>query len=351
MADHQTRVRPRRRGGVHRQLRGAGVPDRHRARAGRSRRNLVVLYLSGGNDALSTLIPYTDPLYYAAGRRSRSRPANVLQIGTDRAGNALGLHPRLTGLRTIFNAGRLAIIQRTGYPNSSRSHFQGTDIWSTADPRVAAGHRLARALSRHAAVAGRSADRLVHRRARRRGRCSSRTVGVPAIPSVARLRVREPERRRRSAVRARRARRASRRTCRSISRTSRSSTRTAQAAFATLDRVAQVGTYAPTVTYPNNGFAQALRTVAGAMVEGHRHEASSGCRPAGTTRTPAQNTEPGQRLVHEPDDDAQRRAVRVLHATCRTRDCSATRWCCSSRSSAAASPRTAARAPTTAPPA
>jgi uncharacterized protein (DUF1501 family) len=41
----------------------------------------------------------------------------------------------------------------------------------------------------------------------------------------------------------------------------------AQAALATLDRVATVGTYTGTVTYPaNNGFAQALRAVAGAMV-------------------------------------------------------------------------------------
>jgi uncharacterized protein (DUF1501 family) len=43
---------------------------------------------------------------------------------------------------------------------------------------------------------------------------------------------------------------------------------TAQAAFATLDRVAEVSTYAPTVTYPNNGLGLALRTVAGAMVRG-----------------------------------------------------------------------------------
>jgi uncharacterized protein (DUF1501 family) len=42
----------------------------------------------------------------------------------------------------------------------------------------------------------------------------------------------------------------------------------AQAAFATLDRVAQVGTYSATVAYPNNGFALALRTIAGAMVKG-----------------------------------------------------------------------------------
>ena len=43
---------------------------------------------------------------------------------------------------------------------------------------------------------------------------------------------------------------------------------TAQAAFATLDRVAQVDTYVSTVTYPNNGLAQALRAVAGAIVKG-----------------------------------------------------------------------------------
>src|SRR5215207_9502457 len=72
---------------------------------GQSRRNLVVLYLSGGNDALSTLIPYTDPQYYAR-RPGLAIPAGqVLQIGTDSAGRPLGLNPRLTGLRTIFNAG------------------------------------------------------------------------------------------------------------------------------------------------------------------------------------------------------------------------------------------------------
>jgi uncharacterized protein (DUF1501 family) len=41
---------------------------------------------------------------------------------------------------------------------------------------------------------------------------------------------------------------------------------TALGAFATLDRVSQVGSYVSTVTYPNNGFAQALRMIAGAMV-------------------------------------------------------------------------------------
>ena len=42
----------------------------------------------------------------------------------------------------------------------------------------------------------------------------------------------------------------------------------ATATFETLDRVASVSTYAGTVAYPNNGFALALRTVAGSIVRG-----------------------------------------------------------------------------------
>jgi uncharacterized protein (DUF1501 family) len=40
---------------------------------------------------------------------------------------------------------------------------------------------------------------------------------------------------------------------------------TVQAAMATLDRVASVGQYKPSVAYPANGFGQALQAVAGAM--------------------------------------------------------------------------------------
>ena len=63
-------------------------------------RNLVVVYLSGGNDALSTVIPYRDANYYTR-RPTLAVPAgNVLQIGRDRGGAELGLHPRLTGLKS-----------------------------------------------------------------------------------------------------------------------------------------------------------------------------------------------------------------------------------------------------------
>lgn len=234
---------------------------------GRSRRNLVVLYLSGGNDALSTLVPYTDAQYYAR-RPALGIPAgSVIQIGTDRGGQALGLNPRLTGLKTIFDAGRLAIIQRTGYPNSSRSHFQGTDIWSTADPSSPSGTGW---LGRYLDLLPSPVDPLTAWSTVRETprTLMSRTVGVPSIPSVGGYAFASPNQNVANDPQFARA----------------SATRiashlpedmphlsfvnlTARDAFATLDRVAQVNTYVSSVTYPNNGFAQALRAVAGAIAK------------------------------------------------------------------------------------
>lgn len=231
---------------------------------GQSRRNLVVLYLSGGNDALSTLVPYTDQQYYARRPSLAIAPATVLQIGSDRSGRALGLHPRLSGLRSIFNAGRLAIVQRTGYPNSSRSHFEGTDIWSTGDPSSPQGTGwLGRYLDRLPApvdpLAGWSTVREVPRT------LLARTVGVPAIPDAAAYAFASPN----GGADAAFARQSAFRIASHIPVEQPHLAfvnATAQGAFATLDRVGQVAAYRPTVTYPNNGLALALRAVAGAMV-------------------------------------------------------------------------------------
>ena len=233
---------------------------------GRSRRNLVVLYLSGGNDSLSTVIPYTDSQYYARRPSIAIPAANVLQIGTDRGGTPLGLNPRLTGLRTIFNAGRLAIIQRTGYNNSSRSHFQGTDIWSTGDPSSPQGTGW---LGRYLDLLPAPVDPLTAWSTVRETPRTllARTVGVPSIPSVSGYAFASPNGGSdATAARASATRIASHLPVDKPHLAFVNST--AQAAFATLDRVAQVNTYVSTVTYPNNGLAQALRAVAGAMNKG-----------------------------------------------------------------------------------
>jgi uncharacterized protein (DUF1501 family) len=233
---------------------------------GRSRRNLVVLYLSGGNDSLSMVIPYNDSQYYARRPAIAIPAASVLQIGSDRAGNALGLHPRLGGLRTIFNGGRLALIQRTGYANSSRSHFEGTDIWSTADPGSPQGNGwLGRYLDTLPSpvdpLTGWSTAGVIPRT------LQANRVGVPSIPTIQGYAFASPN----SGADAQSARDSATRIASHLPLDQPQLAfvnASSQAAFATLDRVAQVGSYAPTVTYPNNGFALALRTIAGAMVKG-----------------------------------------------------------------------------------
>jgi uncharacterized protein (DUF1501 family) len=226
-------------------------------------RNLVVVYLAGGNDSLSMLVPYRDPSY--AGRRpTLALPAGqVLQIGTDSAGNELGLHPRLTGLRTIFNDGRLALIQRTGYENSSRSHFEGTDIWSTADPDTAPGPGW---IGRYLDSIPAPADPLAawNTSAETPRTLQARTVAVPSILNPAGYAFQSPNGTAEAAnERAFAMRMASHLP---VQRPHLAFVNaSAQAAFATLDRVSAVGTYVPSVTYPNNGFALALRAVAGAL--------------------------------------------------------------------------------------
>jgi uncharacterized protein (DUF1501 family) len=230
---------------------------------GRRQRNLVVLYLSGGNDALSTVVPYTDPQYYARRPTLAIPAANVLQIGADRGGNALGLHPRLTGLKSIFDQGRLAIIQRTGYPNSSRSHFLGTDIWSTGDPGSPQGSGW---LGRYLDLLPSPADPLTAWSTVRETPRTllARTVSVPSIPSVSAYAFASPN----SVTDAAYARASALRIASHLPTDMPHLAfvnATAQSAFATLDRVAEVGSYTATVAYGNNGFGQALRAVAGAI--------------------------------------------------------------------------------------
>ena len=235
---------------------------------GRTRRNLVVLYLSGGNDALSMVVPYTDPQYFSRRPTIFVPAANVLQIGSDASGRALGLHPRLTGLRTIFNAGRLALIQRTGYENSSRSHFEGTDIWSTADPGVPQGNGW---LGRYLDSLPSPVDPLTAWSTAGtipRALFANR-VPVPSIPSVSGYAFQTPNMT--SGAEVQFARDSAQRIASHLPVDQPHLAfvnGTAQAAFATLDRVTTVGTYQSTVAYPNNGFALALRTIAGAIVKG-----------------------------------------------------------------------------------
>ena len=90
---------------------------------------LVVLQLSGGNDALNTLVPHGDPLYYD------NRPSVRVPEGQalDLDGYA-GLNPNMGPLKRLYDEGKVAVIQGVGYPNPNRSHFRSMDIWHTCEP-------------------------------------------------------------------------------------------------------------------------------------------------------------------------------------------------------------------------
>ena len=107
-------------------------------------RVLVVVELAGGNDGLNTVVPYTDPLYYSTYRKTIGVPAaSVLDLD-----GKLGLNPVMTGLKSLWDANRLAVIEGVSYPNPNLSHFTSRDIWHTADP----------ALAQHRGWLGRYAD-------------------------------------------------------------------------------------------------------------------------------------------------------------------------------------------------
>tara|TARA_B100000780_G_scaffold77158_1_gene52091 strand:+ start:4674 stop:5867 length:1194 start_codon:yes stop_codon:yes gene_type:complete len=90
-------------------------------------KKLVIIQLSGGNDGLNTIIPYTNDIYYKK-RPGLAVPKNELIKVTDE----LGFHQSLAPLKNLYDQGYLSIINNVGYPNPNRSHFRSTDIWQTA---------------------------------------------------------------------------------------------------------------------------------------------------------------------------------------------------------------------------
>ena len=92
-------------------------------------RSLVVLELVGGNDALNTVIPYNNGLYYDARPSIGIPQGEVLRLDEE-----TGLNPNLAPLKPLWDQGHIGIINGVGYANPNRSHFRARDIWYTAEP-------------------------------------------------------------------------------------------------------------------------------------------------------------------------------------------------------------------------
>ena len=92
-------------------------------------KTLVVVQLTGGNDFMNTIVPYTNEHYYDARKKVVMSQEDVLPINDELAINA-----NAAPFKRLYDEGKMAIVQGIGYPNSNRSHFRGMDIWHTAEP-------------------------------------------------------------------------------------------------------------------------------------------------------------------------------------------------------------------------
>ncbi len=87
-------------------------------------RVLVTVFLNGGNDALSSLVPAENGAYQSA-RGSLA----VAVDGSTAVGGGMHLHPNLARLKTRFDSGQVALIQGTGEASDDHSHFTSTATW------------------------------------------------------------------------------------------------------------------------------------------------------------------------------------------------------------------------------
>ena len=87
------------------------------------KRTLVVVFLRGGADGLSLVVPTADDNYYRARPRLALKKSETLNLD----GN-FALHPLLAPLEAAWKEGDLAIAHAAGCEDTTRSHFEAQDL-------------------------------------------------------------------------------------------------------------------------------------------------------------------------------------------------------------------------------
>ena len=90
---------------------------------------LVILQLTGANNYLNTIVPYTNSLYWDNRPKVNIPQDLVLPIDDE-----LAFRSEVEQFKDIYDKGNMAIIHGVGFQNSPRSHFRAMDIWHTCEP-------------------------------------------------------------------------------------------------------------------------------------------------------------------------------------------------------------------------
>jgi uncharacterized protein (DUF1501 family) len=106
--------------------------------AKRRKKILVAIFQRGAVDGLNVVVPFGEPRYYDL-RPSIAipRPDGTPNSAVDLDG-FFGLHPSLAGLKPVFKARHLAIVDAVGSPDPTRSHFDAQDFMESGTPGLKA---------------------------------------------------------------------------------------------------------------------------------------------------------------------------------------------------------------------
>ena len=75
------------------------------------------------------MIPFKDPIYFSSRPEISYKAETMLPLDAD-----LALNPSMTGIKTLWDMGKVAIIRGVGYPKPDLSHFSSMAKWQTASP-------------------------------------------------------------------------------------------------------------------------------------------------------------------------------------------------------------------------
>ncbi len=92
-------------------------------------KKLVVVFQRGACDGLNVVVPYAEPNYYAMRPTIAIQQSAVLDLN-----GQFGLHPAMGGLKSLYDAGHLAIVNAVGSPDPTRSHFDAQDYMESGTP-------------------------------------------------------------------------------------------------------------------------------------------------------------------------------------------------------------------------
>jgi uncharacterized protein (DUF1501 family) len=103
--------------------------------ASKNRPILIAIFQRGAADGISMVVPFGDP-HYASLRPQIALPSPLRGGGetTLDLDGFFGLHPALSSLKPIYDAGYLAMVQAVGSPDNTRSHFDAQDYMESGAP-------------------------------------------------------------------------------------------------------------------------------------------------------------------------------------------------------------------------